>query len=232
MTTSEKKITIAIDGHSSCGKSTVAKSLAKLLSYTYIDSGAMYRAVTLFCMKKELMDEDKVFEQEFESLLNSVKIHFSFDTEKQQYLTWLNNELVEDEIRDIEVSERVSIVSQIGFVREKLVQMQQEMGFNGGIVMDGRDIGTVVFPDAELKIFMTASSEVRAQRRFKELNTKGSSVTLEDIIKNIEKRDYIDQTREISPLKQAHDAVLIDNSFLSREEQLNKILDLVNSKFK
>lgn len=228
----EHKITIAVDGHSSCGKSTVAKSLAKLLGYTYIDSGAMYRAVTLFCMRKELMQEGHVLQEELKPLLDSIKVHFTFDSDKQQYLTWLNSELVEDEIRDIEVSERVSIVSQIGFVREKLVELQQEMGAKGGIVMDGRDIGTVVFPHAELKIFMTASAEVRAERRFKELIAKGSSVSLEDIIKNIEKRDYIDQTREISPLKQADDAILIDNSFLSREEQLNKILDLVNSKIK
>lgn len=226
----EKKLTIAIDGHSSCGKSTVAKSLAKLLGYTYIDSGAMYRAVTLFCIRKHLVGDCDVNEMLLKPELNSLKIHFTFDTEKQQYLTWLNDELIEDEIREFEVSEKVSIVSKIGFVREKLVQIQQEMGKSGGIVMDGRDIGTVVFPDADIKIFMTASSDVRAQRRFDELTAKGSSVSFEEIKSNIEKRDYMDQNREIAPLIQAEDAILIDNSYLTRKEQLNKIIELVNAK--
>jgi len=227
-----KKLTIAIDGHSSCGKSTVAKSLAKLLGYTYIDSGAMYRAVTLFCIKKQLITANEVNTTQLKSQLQSIKIHFTFDIDKQQYLTWLNDELIEDEIREIEVSEKVSIVSKIGFVRDKLVLLQQNLGANGGIVMDGRDIGTVVFPNADIKIFMTASVDVRAQRRFDELIAKGSDVTFEEIKMNIEKRDYMDENREIAPLKKAEDAILIDNSYLTRKEQLNKIIELVNTKIK
>lgn len=232
MNETDKKLTIAIDGHSSCGKSTVAKSIAKLLGYTYIDSGAMYRAVTLFCIKKDLIHEGEVDEAKLKEQLGNIKIHFTFDTEKQQYLTWLNDELVEDEIREIEVSDNVSTISKIGAVREKLVLLQQEMGKKGGIVMDGRDIGTVVFPNADIKIFMTASVDVRAQRRFDELNAKGSLVSFEEIRSNIEKRDYMDQNREIAPLKQADDAILIDNSFLTRKEQLNNIIELVNEKIK
>ena len=232
MNNTKRGLTIAIDGHSSCGKSTVAKSLSKILSYTYIDTGAMYRAVTLFCMKNGLIDGDVVDEAKLESMLDGINIHFTFDDENQQYLTWLNDELIEDEIREIEVSDNVSIVSKIGSVRSKLVKLQQQMGERGGIVMDGRDIGTVVFPNADLKIFMTASSQVRAQRRFDELVNKGSSVSLEEIQQNIEKRDFIDQNREIAPLKQANDAILLDNSDLTREEQLNKLLELVKSKTK
>lgn len=228
----DKKLTIAIDGHSSCGKSTVAKSIAKLLGYTYIDSGAMYRAVTLFCIKKKFINDGEVDELKLKEQLANIKIHFTFDTEKQQYLTWLNDELVEDEIREIEVSDNVSTISKIGFVREKLVLLQQEMGKNGGIVMDGRDIGTVVFPNADIKIFMTASVDVRAQRRFDEMNAKGSLVSFEEIRSNIEKRDFMDQNREIAPLKQADDAILIDNSFLTRKEQLNNIIELVSAKIK
>lgn len=230
MNVPQKKLTIAIDGHSSCGKSTVAKSLAKLLGYTFIDSGAMYRAVTLFCIKENLIQGGIVDENSLSQKLESIKIHFTFDYEKQQNLTWLNNTLVEDEIREIEVSNNVSIVSKIGFVREKLVQMQQDLGKDGGIVMDGRDIGTVVFPNADLKIFMTASAEVRAHRRYDELLAKGSTVSFEDIKKNIETRDYIDQNREIAPLKQAEDAILLDNSKLTREEQLNTLLKFVDTK--
>ena len=230
--TASKKITIAIDGHSSTGKSTVAKNLSKELGYTYIDSGAMYRVVTLYCMKNNLIEGSYVDEESLKQKLDSINIHFTFDKSNQQYLTWLNDELVENEIREIEVSDNVSIVSKIGFVREKLVQIQQAMGKNGGIVMDGRDIGTVVFPDAELKIFMTASADVRAKRRFDELVAKGSSVSLKEIKENIEKRDYIDQNREIAPLKQADDAFLLDNSNITREEQLNKLLKLVSSKIK
>ncbi len=232
MDTNKKGLTIAIDGHSSCGKSTVAKNLAKILHYTYIDSGAMYRAVTLFCLKNRLINGNTVIEPKLKDALPSIKIHFTFEKDRQQYLTWLNNELIEDEIREIEVSDNVSLVSKIGFVREKLVQLQQEMGKNGGIVMDGRDIGTVVFPNADLKIFMTASVDVRAQRRYDELVSKGSTVSFDEIKQNIEKRDFIDQNRDIAPLKQADDAILLDNSFLSREEQLNKILELVDAKIK
>jgi len=226
----QKKLTIAIDGHSSTGKSTVAKSLAKILQYTYIDSGAMYRCITLFCMQHNLITKNTVNESELKQKLDSIRIHFTFDEKNQQYLTWLNNKLVEDEIREIEVSNNVSLVSKIGFVREKMVELQQSLGKDGGIVMDGRDIGTVVFPNADLKIFMTASAQVRAQRRYDELAAKGSDVTLEEIKQNIEKRDYIDQNREIAPLKQAKDAILLDNSLITREEQLEKLVSLVKSK--
>lgn len=232
MGNNSKKLTIAIDGHSSCGKSTVAKSLAQKLNYTYIDSGAMYRVVTLFCMKNNLIENDVIKTDQLQALINNIHIHFTFDHENQKYLTWLNNELVEDEIRTIEVSNKVSLVSKIGFVREKLVALQQEMGKQGGIVMDGRDIGTVVFPAADLKIFMTASVQVRAQRRYKELSDKGDQVSFEEVAENIEKRDFLDQNREISPLKKADDAFELDNSDLTREEQLQKIIILVDEKSK
>jgi len=204
--------------------------LAKKLNYTYIDSGAMYRAVTLLCIQKKLITGDVVDEQGLKKEMESLKIHFTFDASSQQYLTWLNNKLVEDQIRTIEVSDKVSPVSKLGFVREKLVRMQQELGRDKGIVMDGRDIGTVVFPDADLKIFMTASVEVRAKRRFDELTSKGQEVSLSEVMENIEKRDYMDQNREIAPLRQANDAVVLDNSFLTKEEQLEKLVELVNKK--
>lgn len=220
---------IAIDGFSSCGKSTVAKQLAKQLNYTYIDSGAMYRVITLFCMKHNLINQAQVDESTLRNRISEVKIHFTFDEVNQQYLTWMNQELVEDEIRSIEVSNNVSLVSKIGFVREKMVALQQEMGEAGGIVMDGRDIGTVVFPNADVKIFMTASVDVRAKRRYDELISKGDSVSYEDVAKNIADRDYIDQNRDIAPLKQAQDAIVLDNSELSREEQLQKLIDIVKA---
>ncbi|MBI9067184.1 MAG: (d)CMP kinase [Salinivirgaceae bacterium] len=225
-----KKLTIAIDGHSSCGKSTVAKSLAEELNYTYIDSGAMYRVVTLFCMENNLIKNDVVDEIKLQEELNNISIHFTYNKANKKYLTWLNGLLVEDKIRTIEVSNNVSVVSKIGFVRKKMVQLQQEMGKAGGIVMDGRDIGTVVFPNADLKIFMTASVNVRAERRFKELSEKGDCVSLKEVADNIEKRDYIDQNREISPLKKADDAFILDNSDLTREQQLTNIIELVNQK--
>ena len=230
MDKSNKRLTIAIDGHSSCGKSTVAKSLAKQLNYTYIDSGAMYRAVTLYCMRHDLIKDGEVNASELKSKFREIKIHFTFDENTQKYLTWLNNQLIEDEIRTIQVSDNVSIVSKIGFVREQLVAMQQEMGKQGGIVMDGRDIGTVVFPQADLKIFMTASVEVRANRRYKELLDNGDTVTYKEVADNIQKRDQLDENREISPLRKADDAITIDNSNLTREEQLEKILNLVNER--
>ncbi len=225
-----KNLTIAIDGHSSTGKSTVAKSVAKMLGYTYIDSGAMYRAVTYYCLKNGLIYNGCVNEQRLAQLLPDLEIHFTFDTQKEQYLTWLNQTLVEEPIRQLEVSNHVSLVSKIGFVRERLVALQQAMGLKGGIVMDGRDIGTVVFPNAEVKIFMTASAQVRAQRRFDELVAKGEKVNFDEVKANIEMRDHIDQNRDISPLVQAPDAVVLDNSYLTREEQLQFILDLVSQK--
>jgi cytidylate kinase len=223
-------LTIAIDGFSSCGKSTVAKELAKKLKYTYIDSGAMYRCVTLFCLQNKWVVNDVVNEQELKTAIDSIKIHFTYDENNQRYLTWLNGELVEDAIRSIDVSNAVSPVSKLGFVREKMVEQQQAMGKIGGIVMDGRDIGTVVFPDAELKIFMTASVEIRAKRRFDELAAKGDNVSFEAVAANIAKRDEMDQNREIAPLKQADDAVVVDNSNLSREEQFEQILQLVRQR--
>ena len=230
MSTTNKQLTIAIDGHSSCGKSTVAKSLSKILKYTYIDSGAMYRAVTLFCMNNNLINNDIVDTEKLNPLLDSIKIHFTFDTDKQQYLTWLNDELIEDEIREIEVSNNVSIVSKIDFVRDKLVKLQQSMGQGGGIVMDGRDIGTVVFPDAELKIFMNANAEIRATRRYEELLAKGDDITFEEILENVQKRDLMDTTRVDSPLVKAKDAIEVDNSELNQEDQFTIILQLAKDR--
>ncbi len=217
-------IVIAIDGYSSCGKSTVAKEVAKLLGYTYIDSGAMYRAVTLFCLRNELVIDGRIDEEKLRSRIHEVKIRFVYNPALQKHETWLNEDNVEEEIRRSEVANLVSPVAVIGFVREALVEQQREMGRNKGIVMDGRDIGTVVFPDAELKIFMTASPEIRAKRRYDEMIAKGQQVKMEDIVKNIVNRDRIDSTREISPLRQAEDAIVLDNSLLTREEQLEWVL--------
>jgi cytidylate kinase len=232
MEKTNKKLTIAIDGHSSCGKSTAAKDLAKALDYTYIDSGAMYRSVTLLCMDKQLINGDIVDEAALKHVLADFTVHFTFDSQTQKYLTWMNNQMVEDRIRSIELANQVSLVSKIGFVRTKLVKMQQAMGQQGGIVMDGRDIGTVVFPDAELKIFMTASAKVRAQRRYDELSAEGHKLSFDEVLANIEKRDFIDENREIAPLRKADDAIVIDNSYLTREEQLEKIIDLVKQRIK
>ena len=214
------KIVIAIDGHSSCGKSTVAKALAKELGYIYLDSGAMYRAVTLFALRNNLASGGKVDEEGLIARLGEINIEFRFNPATQQNETFLNGENVEEEIRQLLVASYVSPVATIRKVREAMVKQQQEMGKNKGIVMDGRDIGTVVFPHAELKIFMTASPEVRAQRRYDELKAKGQEVNFADILKNVEDRDRIDSSREVSPLKKADDALVLDNSYLNREEQL------------
>lgn len=214
-----KKITIAIDGYSSCGKSTMAKSLAKNLGYIYVDSGAMYRAVTLFALREGLFTEDGIAEEKLEALLPNINISFVNDEATGKPLTYLNGECVENEIRNMEVSSHVSPIAALGFVREAMVKLQQLMGEKKGIVMDGRDIGTTVFPNAELKIFVTASAEVRAQRRFDELKAKGEVANYEDILKNVVERDYIDMHREVSPLKQADDAILLDNSNMTIEEQ-------------
>jgi cytidylate kinase len=222
------QIIIAIDGYSSCGKSTVAKELAKKLGYTYIDSGAMYRAVTLYCLRNNLAPGGVVNEKELQSQIDNINIRFVFNPSLQKHETFLNGENIEEEIRRPEVANLVSPVSIIGFVREALVRQQREMGRDKGIVMDGRDIGTVVFPDAELKIFMTASPEIRAKRRYDEMIAKGVHVEIADIIKNIQDRDRIDSTREISPLRQADDAIVLDNSDMTREEQLNFALNLAN----
>ena len=213
-----KKIIIAIDGHSSCGKSTLAKALAASLAYTYIDSGAMYRAVTLYLLRQHIKVEQA---DQLKVALSRIQIHFD---DKNQ--TILNGENVEAQIREMQVSNYVSEVAAVSEVRRAMVAQQQRMGIAKGIVMDGRDIGTVVFPDAALKIFLTASLEIRAQRRFTELQNKGQSVSLEAVEANLQHRDHIDATRADSPLKKAPDAILIDNTHLSRAEQLDMVLQL------
>ena len=226
-----KKITIAIDGHSSCGKSTMAKDLARELGYTYIDTGAMYRAVTLFAMRKGLFAEDGTIDTEtLQGLMGEVSI--AQKNIEGKTITFLNGEDVEKEIRSLEVSSHVSPIAALPFVREKMVEQQREMGREGGIVMDGRDIGTVVFPNAELKVFVTASAEVRAQRRYKELIEKGMPASYEDILKNVTERDYMDSHRAVSPLRPADDAVILDNSNLTIAEQKQWLLDLVEKNTK
>ena len=215
-----KKIIVAIDGHSSCGKSTMAKDLAREVGYIYVDTGAMYRAVTLFAMRNNLFDaEGNINTERLEQLLPEVKISFKLDPETSRPMTCLNGEVVEQEIRSLEVSQHVSPIAALPFVRAKLVEQQQAMGKEKGIVMDGRDIGTVVFPDAELKLFVTASPEVRAQRRVDELRAKGEAVSYEEVLANVKKRDLIDSTRAESPLRQAPDALVLDNSNMSIAEQ-------------
>lgn len=215
-----KKIVIAIDGHSSCGKSTMAKALAREVGYIYVDTGAMYRAVTLFALRQGLFNADgTVKATELEQLMPQVEVSFKLDEQSKLPLVHLNDECVENEIRGLEVSSHVSPVAALPFVRAAMTAQQQRMGRDKGIVMDGRDIGTVVFPDAELKIFVTASAEVRAQRRYDELKAKGQEVNYDDILKNVQERDYIDSHREVAPLRQADDAVLLDNSDMTIAEQ-------------
>lgn len=216
----KRKIIVAIDGHSSCGKSTIAKAVAANFGYIFIDSGAMYRAVTLFALRNNLINDGAVNREKLISLLPQIQIEFRYNPEKQKSDTFLNGENVEDEIRQLPVSQNVSPVATIPEVRAAMVHLQQEMGKNKGIVMDGRDIGTVVFPNAELKLFVTASPEIRAQRRFDELTAKGEQVSFDEILKNVVERDYIDSTRETSPLRKADDAIVLDNSSMTREEQL------------
>ena len=228
-----KKIIVAIDGHSSCGKSTMAKDLAREVGYIYVDTGAMYRAVTLFAMRNNLFDaEGNINTERLEQLLPEVKISFKLDPETSRPMACLNGEAVEQEIRSLEVSQHVSPIAALPFVRAKLVEQQQAMGKEKGIVMDGRDIGTVVFPEAELKIFVTASAEIRAQRRFKELEAKGMPADFDDILKNVEERDYIDSHRATSPLRQADDALVLDNSHLTIEEQKKWLMEKFNEKTK
>lgn len=215
-----RKITIAIDGYSSCGKSTMAKDLAREIGYIYVDTGAMYRSVTLFAMRNSLFDEDgSIKTDELKSRMNEINISFKLNSETGRPDTYLNGELVEKEIRTMDVSANVSKIATLPFVREALVAQQQAMGKEKGIIMDGRDIGTVVFPDAELKIFVTASAEVRAQRRYDELKVKGMPADFDDILKNVKERDYIDSHRETSPLRMADDALELDNSHMTIEEQ-------------
>ena len=223
-----KKITIAIDGFSSTGKSTLAKELAKHLGYIYVDTGAMYRAVTLFSMQNGFISKDFLDKDSLINSLSNIKIYFQFNSDLGFAEMYLNSENVEKEIRTIEVSSFVSKIAEISEVRSKLVEQQQEMGKNKAIVMDGRDIGTVVFPDAELKIFMTASPETRAQRRFDELQAKGDDVSYQEVLANVQERDYIDTHRVDSPLVMAEDAIEIDNSYLTREEQFEVVLELAN----
>ncbi len=229
-----KKITIAIDGHSSCGKSTMAKNLAREVGYVYVDTGAMYRCVTLYALRhgifqkvsgegqevREVIDEEALRQQ-----MPDIQITFQFNPETGRPDTYLNGELVEDQIRTMEVSNHVSPIATLGFVREAMVAQQQLMGQGGGVVMDGRDIGTVVFPNAELKVFVTASAEVRAQRRYDELKGKGMEADYADILKNVQERDYIDSHREVSPLRQADDAILLDNSHMTIAEQQQWLLE-------
>ncbi len=224
----DKKITIAIDGFSSTGKSTLAKQLANHLGYVYVDTGAMYRAVAFYAMQNGYISAE-FFDKE--SLINSlslIKLQFKFKADLGFAEMYLNDANVETQIRTIEVSSFVSKVAEVSEVRTKLVEQQKQMGKDKAIVMDGRDIGTVVFPDAELKIFMTASATTRAQRRYDELVEKGDNVTFEEVLKNVEERDYIDTHREDSPLVMAADAIEIDNSYLDRKEQFELVLELVN----
>lgn len=214
-----KKITIAIDGFSSCGKSTMAKDLAKEIGYIYIDSGAMYRAVTLYSIRQGIFKPEGIDTEALRTQISQIHITFRLNTETHRPETFLNGENVEKEIRTMEVSAKVSPISAIGFVREALVAQQQEMGKAKGIVMDGRDIGTTVFPDAELKIFVTASPEIRAQRRYDELKEKGQETNFDEILANVKERDYIDQNRAVSPLRKADDAILLDNSHLTIAQQ-------------
>ena len=225
-----KLITIAIDGFSSSGKSTMAKVLAKNIGYAYIDSGAMYRAVTLYCLDNGLINEaGEVDLTTLEAALDNIAISFGVNAETGATETYLNGENVEGKIRDMRVSGKVSTVAAIPFVRRELVKQQQAMGRNKGIVMDGRDIGTTVFPDAEMKVFVNASAETRAQRRYEELLSKGdTTVTYESVLENVKQRDYLDTTREESPLRRADDAVELDNSHMSREEQNEWMLNLYN----
>ena len=215
-----KKITIAIDGHSSCGKSTMAKELARKLGYIYVDTGAMYRTVTLYAMRNNLFtSEGEVMTDELQKQMNNIKVSFCINKETGRPDACLNDECVENIIRSIEVSNHVSKIAAIPFVREAMVDQQRRMGAEKGIVMDGRDIGTTVFPDAELKIFVTASAKVRAQRRYDELQQKGMPSDFDEILKNVEERDYIDSHREVSPLRQAEDAILLDNSDMTIQQQ-------------
>lgn len=223
-----KKITIAIDGFSSTGKSTLAKQLAKQLGYVYVDTGAMYRAVAFFAMQNGYISKDFFDKQKLINSLPFIKLHFVFNSDLGFAEMYLNDTNIEKDIRTLEVSNFVSLVAEVSEVRAKLVEQQQEMGKEKGIVMDGRDIGTVVFPDAELKIFMTASAETRAQRRFDELNEKGQEVSYEQVLKNVVDRDYIDTHRDDSPLRIAEDAIEIDNSYLTKDEQFNAVLEMVD----
>lgn len=226
---SDKKIIIAIDGKSSCGKSTMAKQLAKELGYVYVDSGAMYRAITLYFLRNNVDSND---ESQVKEALNEIELDFRLNEQSGQVEIFLNDENVEYLIREMIVAEKVSEVAALGAVRDFAVGQQQKMGKLKGVIMDGRDIGTVVFPHAELKLFLTADNAVRVERRFRELYQKNPNITIEEVAHNIEMRDYIDANREISPLRKADDAIEIDNTHLTPEEQLDKALELANGLLK
>jgi cytidylate kinase len=226
-----KKITIAIDGFSSCGKSTMAKMLAKEVGYIYVDTGAMYRAVTLFAMRNGMIAPNGDVDRDaLKAKMDALHVEFKLNPQTGKAETYLNGENVEHEIRGMEVSAHVSAIAAIDFVRTALVAQQQRMGHDKGIVMDGRDIGTVVFPDAELKVFVTASAEVRAQRRFDELVGKGMKANYDEILHNVQERDYIDSHREVSPLRKAEDAIELDNGQLTIAEQLQWLIDKFREK--
>ena len=222
---------IAIDGHSSGGKSSYAKTIAKELGITYVDSGAMYRAVTLYAMENNLIRDGIIDEQEIVRQLDSISIEIIFNPEKARYETWMNGKNIEDDIRTVTVSSYVSPVSKIREIRETLVDLQREMARDKGVVMDGRDIGTVVFPDADIKIYLTAKPEIRAQRRYDELKEKGMDASYDEIHENIMDRDHQDSTRDISPLKKAEDAIELDNSSMTPDEQMVWFMDLLEKKF-
>ena len=222
-----KKITIAIDGHSSCGKSTMAKDLDRELGYIYIDTGAMYRAVTLYALEKDLISAKGIDEAGLQREMEHIMITFVMNPESGKPDTYLNGKYVEDKIRSLDVSKYVSLVAALGFVREAMVDLQRLMGEAKGVIMDGRDIGTVVFPDAELKVFVTASAEIRAQRRYDELKAKGEVCDYKEILENVLERDRIDSTRDISPLRKADDAIVLDNSHMTIEGQKEWLLERV-----
>lgn len=226
-----KDIIIAIDGYSSCGKSTLARNLAKYLGYRHIDTGAMYRAITLYCLENNLIQNERINTDVLLPMLDKISVDFKYNEQQGVNEIYLNNRMVETLIREPIISEYASIVSKISQVRFLLVKLQQKMGEQKRLVMDGRDIGTVVFPNAEIKLFMTAKPEIRAQRRYKELIENGVNVKFDDVFKNLEERDYLDTHRDISPLIQAHDAVVIDNSFLTKEQQFEQVLSILKAKF-
>ena len=229
---SRKNLIIAVDGYSSCGKSTFAKAIARWLGYTYIDSGAMYRAVTLYAMEHGIIGDEGLDREQLIAVLPQIRISFGKDPATGENITLLNGRNVEGEIRSLEVSQWVSEVSRIPEVREHLVRQQRQLAGSGGVVMDGRDIGTVVFPEADVKIFMTARPEVRAQRRYKELLKKGERISFEEVLRNVEERDRIDSGRAVSPLRQAGDALVLDNSDMSVEEQMTWIKKVIEKKLK
>lgn len=226
-----EKITIAIDGYSSCGKSTIAKALANKLGYTYIDTGAMYRAITLYCVENEIIRGNDLDIEKLKNALTEINISFQFNSDTNCSEIILNGKNVEDRIRMMDIADNVSKVSSVKEVRQKLVALQRKIGENGGIVMDGRDIGTIVFPNADLKIFMTAAHNIRVRRRFDEMKSKGIEASFEEISENIRNRDYEDTHREESPLTQASDAIVLDNSNLNRQQQLQFALKILKEKF-